>query len=146
MPDAVLCLNSGSSSLKFAVYQVGRGELRIANGAVERIGLPGSRLWLRGPTGDRFEEAPAIDDHTSAAREVFAALKRQGLDAAAAVGHRVVHGGPHLSAPQRVDDKLLTTLRELVPLAPLHLPSEIAIIEAVARERPGVTQVSCFDT
>jgi acetate kinase len=146
MPDAVLCLNSGSSSLKFAVYQVGRGELRIANGAVERIGLPGSRLWLRGPAGDRVEEAPAIDDHTSAAREVFEALKRQGLDAAAAVGHRVVHGGPHLSAPQRVDDKLLTTLRELVPLAPLHLPSEIAIIEAVARERPGVTQVACFDT
>jgi acetate kinase len=125
MPDAVLCLNSGSSSLKFAVYQVGRDERRVAGGAVERIGS---------------------NDHTSAARQVFAALDAQGLEATAAVGHRVVHGGPDLSSPRRVDDKLLATLRQLAPLAPLHLPSEIAIIEAVARERPAVPQVVCFDT
>jgi acetate kinase len=125
MPDVVLCLNSGSSSLKFAVYQVGREERRVAGGAVERIGANG---------------------HASAVREVFAALDAQGLAATAAVGHRVVHGGSELSSPQRVDDKLLTTLRRLVPLAPLHLPSEIAIIEAVTRERPSVPQVACFDT
>ena len=146
MPDAVLCLNSGSSSLKFAVYQAGRDEVRIANGAVERIGLPNGRLWLRRSAGEGVDEPRAIGDHATAAREVFTILKRQGLDAAAAVGHRVVHGGPELSAPQRVDDKLLTTLRQLLPLAPLHLPSEIAIIEVVGRERPGVAQVACFDT
>jgi acetate kinase len=146
MPDTVLCLNSGSSSLKFAVYQVGSDETRIANGAVEAIGLPSSRLWLRGRAGDRIEETGAIENHASAARHVFSALKRQGVDGTAAVGHRVVHGGPDVSAPQRVDDKLLTVLRQLVPLAPLHLPSEIAIIEAVAGEHPSVTQVACFDT
>lgn len=147
MPDTVLCLNSGSSSLKFAVYRVGRDEVRLVNGAIERIGLPNGRFWLRTPAGDLVEDtAQQIDGHASAARHVFAALERQGLGAAAAVGHRVVHGGPDYASAQRIDDKLLTALRQLVPLAPLHLPSEIAIIEAVAHERPGVPQVACFDT
>jgi acetate kinase len=147
MPDVVLCLNSGSSSLKFAVYQVGREELRLASGAVERIGAPDGRVWLRTRAGEPVHEATQpVHDHASAARDVFAALKAQRLDRAAAVGHRVVHGGPELTSAQRVDDKLLTTLRQLVPLAPLHLPSEIAIIEAVAREHPAVPQVACFDT
>ena len=147
MPDVVLCLNSGSSSLKFALYQGGRDEARLANGAVERIGLPSSRVWLRTGADDLVEDGPQhVDGHASAARQVFSALKRQGLDASAAVGHRVVHGGPDFASPQRVDDKLLARLRELVPLAPLHLPSEIAIIEAAAQERPDVPQVACFDT
>jgi acetate kinase len=147
MPDTVLCLNSGSSSLKFAVYQVGREELRLASGAVERIGGSDGRLWLRTVAAEPVHEATQpVRDHASAARHVFAALKAQRLDGAAAVGHRVVHGGPELSSPQRVDAKLLTTLRQLVPLAPLHLPSEIAIIEAVGRARPAVAQVACFDT
>jgi acetate kinase len=147
MPDAVLCLNSGSSSLKFALYQVGSEETRVANGAVEQIGLASSRVWLRTGAGDLVDDAPrSVDGHASAARHVFSALKRQGLDASAAVGHRVVHGGPDFSSPQRVDDTLLARLRQLVPLAPLHLPSEIAIIEAVAQERPDVPQVACFDT
>jgi len=147
MPDAILCLNSGSSSLKFAVYQLGHSEHRVASGAVEGIGAPTSRMWLRRGSADAIHETTTpMHDHASAARRVFAALEAHGLDRAAAVGHRVVHGGPHLSSPQRVDDKLLTTLRQLVPLAPLHLPSELAIIEAVARQRPGLPQVACFDT
>lgn len=147
MPDAVLCLNSGSSSLKFAVYRVGREETRIARGAVERIGEPDSRVWLRrGARDTPVDHTRPIDDHATATREVFAALKREALDTAAAVGHRIVHGGPTVSAPQRVDGALLTALRQLVPLAPLHLPSELAIIEAVAQERPAMPQVACFDT
>jgi acetate kinase len=147
MADAVLCLNSGSSSLKFALYQVGRDEARLANGAVEQIGLPNSHVWLRTRDGERVEQPAAhVDGHAAAARHVFSALKRHGLHASAAVGHRVVHGGLEFSSPQRVDEKLLARLRQLVPLAPLHLPSEIAIIEAVTGERPDVPQVACFDT
>src|ERR671923_2900696 len=102
MPDAVLCLNAGSSSLKFAVYQLRPAETRLANGAVERIGLPESRVWVRTRAGEVVEEsAHDIADHASAARAVFAVLKRQGLDAAAAVGHRIVHGGPDPAAPPR---------------------------------------------
>jgi acetate kinase len=146
VPDAVLCLNSGSSSLKFAVYQIGP-EHRIASGAVEGIGTPSSRMWLRLGSAEAIHETTKpMHDHASAARQVFAALAAHALDRTAAVGHRVVHGGPGLSSPQRVDAKLLATLRQLVPLAPLHLPSEIAIIEAVARHRPSLPQVACFDT
>src|SRR2546423_1141690 len=107
MPEAVLCLNSGSSSLKFALYQVGREETRVAHGAVEQIGRPSSRVWLRTGAGPVVEDEPRpVDGHASAARHVFSALKRQGLHASAAVGHRVVHGGPELSSPQRVDATL----------------------------------------
>jgi len=147
MPDAVLCLNGGSSSLKFAVYRLGREEIRLANGAVGAIGSGTSRLWLRTPDDDVLEDTSLrLDGHAGAATHVFAALKRHGFDVAAAVGHRIVHGGPDLSSPRRIDDDVLRTLRQLIPLAPLHLPSEIALIEAVARERPGVPQVACFDT
>ena len=147
MPDAVLCLNSGSSSLKFAVYRVASDETRLAHGAVERIGLAPSRVWLRTGADEPAEDTQRqIDDHASAAREVVAALGRHGLEDAAAVGHRVVHGGPELSAPRRVDAALLAALHRLLPLAPLHLPSEIAIIEAIARERPDLPQIACFDT
>jgi acetate kinase len=143
----VLCLNSGSSSLKFAVYRVGSDETRIAHGAVERIGLAPSRVWLQMGGDEPVEDTHRqIDDHASAAREVFATLARHGLEGAAAVGHRVVHGGPELSTPRRVDGALLAVLHRLVALAPLHLPSEIAIIEAIARERPELPQIVCFDT
>ena len=147
MPDTILCLNSGSSSLKFAVYEVGRREVRLAHGAAERIGLPNGRFSLENGAGDPAEDmAQDFNGHAAAARQVFAALEGKGLGAPTAVGHRVVHGGPKYASAQRIDEKLLPALRELVPLAPLHLPSEIAIIEAVAHERPSVPQVACFDT
>src|SRR6185312_5352500 len=63
-----------------------------------------------------------------------------------AVGHRVVHGGPDFAAPVRIDAKVLGALRGLVPFAPLHLPAEIKVIEAVAERWKDVPQVACFDT
>src|SRR5688500_11306467 len=105
MSDVVLCLNSGSSSLKWAVYRVGAEELRLAHGAVEA----------------------AAGEQAAALRQVFADLERQGIDRPRAVGHRIVHGGADYAAPEIVDDKLLDGLRRLIPLAPLHLPGEIAM-------------------
>lgn len=124
MPETVLCLNSGSSSLKWAVYRVDGAEERLAHGAAETGGA----------------------GHVGALREVFGALARQGIAEPAAVGHRLVHGGADHAAAAIVDDKVLGALRRLIPLAPLHLPSEIEMIETVARERPETTQVACFDT
>lgn len=124
MPDSVLCLNSGSSSLKWAVYRVGAEEVRLAHGAVER----------------------EAEGHASALREVFGALEEQGIKRPAVVGHRVVHGGADYSSAQIVDDRLLIALRRVIPLAPRHLPSEIEMIEAVAKEFRDVVQVACFDT
>ena len=143
----VLCLNGGSSSIKFSLYDLGAAEKRLANGAVERIGLDGGRAWVEvaGESVER-ETTASFPDHLTAVRAAFEALAKRDLPAPAAVGHRLVHGGPDHWLPERVDDRLLETLRKLVPFAPLHLPAEIAQIEAVAQRFPGLPQVVCFDT
>ncbi|MEV6815420.1 acetate kinase [Micromonospora sp. NPDC051296] len=120
----VLVLNCGSSSVKYRLYD---GERVTAKGTVERIGEPGG-----GPA-----------DHAGAVRQILAGLDLSGL---AAVGHRVVHGGRRFTSPTLVDDAVLAAITDLVPLAPLHNPANLAGI-AVARDAlPGVPQVAVFDT
>jgi acetate kinase len=144
----ILCMNSGSSSLKFALYQLGHEEeVLLAKGAVERIALQGGHLWIR----DEGKKALAdvrenFPDHRAAVRATFAALEGLNLPQPAAIGHRLVHGGPDHVKPVKVDIRLLDTLRVLAAFAPLHLPSEIQGIEAVAAHFPGLPQVACFDT
>ena len=144
----ILCLNSGSSSLKFAVYALGGGEeRRRLEGAVERIGLDGARLWLRDERGAPLEDGPAdLGDHRAALAALPAALERGRSPALDAVGHRVVHGGPDHTAPARVDAALIAELRTLSRFAPLHVPSAIEAIEAVSQRYPALPQVACFDT
>jgi acetate kinase len=144
----ILCLNSGSSSLKFALYHLGEEEEeRLAHGAVERIGLAGGHLWLWGMDNDTLVDIHRdFSEHTAAAEGIAAAAKDLGFPPPVAVGHRVVHGGLDHTAPERVDAQLLAELRRLVPFAPLHLPSAIQGIEAVAARLPGLPQVACFDT
>ena len=144
----ILCLNGGSSSLKFALYRMSdEAQARLASGAVERLGLPDGRFRFRGPEGDVSADVRAeFRDHRDAVRHVFDVLDKRGFATPAAVGHRLVHGGPDHAAPQRIDSALLTALRQLIPLAPLHLPSELAVIDAVADRFPDLPQVACFDT
>src|SRR5215510_13689343 len=144
----ILCLNSGSSSLKFALYHLGEvEEVRLAHGAVERIGLAGGHLWIQGMDNDALVDVQRdFPGHTAAAEGISAAAKDLGFPPSVAVGHRVVHGGPDHTAPERVDAQLLAELRRLVAFAPLHLPSAIQGIEAVAARLPGLPQVACFDT
>lgn len=144
----VLCLNSGSSSVKFALYRMGEGdETLLARGAVERVGLRGGSLWLRDIAKDRLSEIPSsAKGHADAVRSALEALEELGLPSPDAVGHRIVHGGAEHTAPAVVDAALLEKLRGLVPFAPLHLPGEIQGIEAVAERYPRLRQVACFDT
>jgi acetate kinase len=144
----ILCLNSGSSSLKFALYRLGEvEEVRLANGAVERIGLTGGHLWIRGMDNEALADVRRdFPGHTAAAEGIAAAAKDLGFPPPVAAGHRVVHGGPDHTAPERVEAPLLAELRRLVPFAPLHLPSAIQGIEAVAARFPGLPQVVCFET
>jgi acetate kinase len=118
----ILCFNSGSSSVKFALYRLGEvEEVQLAHGAVERIGLAGGHLWIRG-----MDNAALVDvhrdfpEHAAAAEGIFVAAKDLGLPPPVAVGHRVVHGGPDHTAPERVDAPLLAALRRLVALAPTN--------------------------
>jgi len=144
----ILCINSGSSSLKFALYSLGElGETKIAQGAVESIGLPAGHLWIRDKNNNVLADVRrAFPDHVAGAEAVSEAAKNSGFPRPAAAGHRVVHGGPHHSAAERVNASLLRELRELIPFAPLHLPSAIQGIDAVAARFPGLPQVACFDT
>ena len=143
----ILCLNSGSSSLKFALYQPGEAETLLAAGAVERLGLSGGYLWIRDADKKVLTETHSdVPDHQAAVHATFAVLDQLHFPQPAAVGHRLVHGGPDHAAPERVTPQLMASLRRLIAFAPLHLPSEIQGIEAVAARFPGLPQVACFDT
>jgi acetate kinase len=144
----ILCLNSGSSSLKFALFRIGeKEEALLARGEAERIGISQGRFWLSlGKDAPLKEEKKDFSDHERAVEETFANLHTSGLPVPDAIGHRVVHGGPHYNKPAKVDEKLLSLLRQLIPFAPLHLPSEILCIESVAKRFPDLSQVACFDT
>jgi acetate kinase len=146
-PPRVLCLNRGSSSLKLALFELGARERRLATGAVERIGVARGKLRLRDEASGQVTELPGdINDAHAAVALVFRALEGMGFGAPAAVGHRLVHGGIEHSAPRLIDPSLLAELRRLVPFAPLHLPPEIEVIEAVSTGAPRMPQVACFDT
>jgi len=142
----ILCLNAGSSSLKFALYQIADGsETPLAQGAVEHDGQT-CRVWAH--SAQQRIEKPGQDAFSLSAALYLAATELEGLKLPHpdAVGHRLVHGGPDHAAPARITDALCEELRALIPFAPLHLPAEIAGIESVSLRFPDVPQVACFDT
>lgn len=145
----LLSVNSGSSSVKFAVFQAASDSLTLAcAGALDRIGQSGGRLVVRDGGGRALhDESAASPDHAAALKHILAWLDEQPggrrLDAA---GHRIVHGGALYARPQLVTPDVLAGLNGLIPLAPEHLPNEIAAIEALAKEYPHLSQVACFDT
>lgn len=142
----VLCVNAGSSSLKVAVYDVVRGrEACRIEGDIEGVGLPSGRLHL-GRDGQPLVQQRSFASAAIAVEAMLEALGPQALAQVHAVGHRIVHGGPHRDAPARVDGGLLTELRTLVPWAPLHQPGALDAIEIVERRLPGIPHVACFDT
>ncbi|CAB1129973.1 Acetate kinase [Candidatus Hydrogenisulfobacillus filiaventi] len=146
-PVPVLAVNSGSSSLKFTLYQMGPGvEQPLAVGAVERIGLPAGRLWLDRDGARVLDEGESFPRHRDAVAAMFRALEGQGLPAPAAVGHRFVSGGPRYRRHCRITPAFRADIRNYLAFAPLHLPPAIAAVEAVAAEWGAVPQVACFDT
>lgn len=144
----ILTLNSGSSSLKFALYRMDAGEALLVTGSLERIGLSEGTFQARDGQRQRLiDECIPLADHVAALQRLFDWLRGHlQNEPLAAAGHRIVHGGATFTRPQGITPELLQTLRTLVPLAPNHLPSEIACIEAVARALPSLPQVACFDT
>ena len=142
----MLALNTGSSSLKFAVYELGpRSERRVAHGAVENIGGGDGSTWVE-QEGQRTEQKSGCSEQAAALDSAFILLAQQRLAGVDMVGHRVVHGGPHHVRPERVDAALMESLHRLIPLAPLHLPACLAAMQAVSARFPSLPQVACFDT
>ena len=143
----ILCLNGGSSSIRFAVYAVGTALERQLAGKIERIGLPGTQLVVTGPAPPGAPPQPiGAADAAQATAFLLDWLKSQPACAAlSAISHRLVHGMSH-SLPERVTPALLGELRAIIPYDPDHLPGEIALLEACGRAHPGIPQVACFDT
>ena len=145
--SSLLAINVGSSSLKFAVFAADEPTERIATGRVEKIGRPDAS-WSATEVGGSAESRE-IDaaDLGGAVSALFDWLGRTGhLGSLRGVGHRVVHGGPGYSEPERVTPELIAELHRLVPLDPDHLAGEIAAIEAFRGHDPALPQVACFDT
>jgi acetate kinase len=119
----ILALNSGSSTLKFGLYRV------------DALGIERLRC-----------ETIATPDHAQAIIRLGNLLTEPGMPAPAAIGHRVVHGGPALRRHCRIDDTVLRQLQATAAFAPLHTPAALAVIHFARTHFPGVHQVACFDT
>lgn len=148
MTDALLVLNAGSSSLKFAVYGCQAELPLLFKGSISRLAHePRLKIRAGGKTVCDRITGPAPMPLHAAAREVFAALDEYGLtDNIVAVGHRIVHGGQAFTEPALLDSAAIDRLRRLVPLAPLHQPYNLDIVDLATSLLPAALQVGCFDT
>jgi acetate kinase len=144
----ILTINGGSSSIKFALFEAGDSLRRILAGSIEQIGLPGATFVVKGlDKADNFIRSVTAANHTSAVGVLMDWIEeRIGSGKLTAVGHRVVHGGPKYSEPQRITTKMIEELHQLKPLDPEHLPEEIMLTEVFNHRFPNLPQVACFDT
>jgi acetate kinase len=144
---AILALNAGSSSLKFALFKIGSSLALIAKGEIENLDTT-PHFVASDATGAKLAETrSAISDFASTLEGLLKFVDQHlGEARLYAVGHRVVHGGVAHVASERVTPALLEALDALVQLDPLHLPHNIAPMRALGSARPGLPQVACFDT
>ena len=150
MDPALLILNAGSSSLKFAVYRADAASAlqAVYRGVIEAIGKNGRFQVFHAPDASGLiDQAASAANHEQALKQILDWLETRhpGLVLRAA-GHRVVHGGADYIHPVRIDATVMADLEKLVPLSPLHQPHSLAGIRALARLRPDLPQVACFDT
>lgn len=148
IPDCVMALNGGSSSLKFALYPAGEPGQPVLSGKIERIGLSETRLTAH-HHGRSQRDSFRVEalDHRAAGDVLLEWLATPLQESTLkAIGHRVVHGGPHYHQPQRITEAVLAELQRLSPYDPEHLPAEIALIELCRERFPDLPQIACFDT
>ena len=153
MNKYLLVINAGSSSIKFAIYQIDTSLTELtanATGQIEGIGNQ-PNLTINSFEGlllvNRKLSVNEVHDHTSAITLMLDWLRNYLADGTLlAVGHRVVHGGQLYSTPILINATVLTELETLVPLAPLHQPNNLAIIDSILKSMPYLPQVACFDT
>ena len=146
---SILTVNGGSSSIKFAMFEAGIAPRLILRGEFAGIGSVDAVFSTRNDAGENKREQVVVADHAAAVALLVEWLQlRQagGKASLLAIAHRVVHGGPKYHQPQRLTPALLESLRQLIPLDPMHMPGEILLMEAFASHYPQVPQIACFDT
>jgi acetate kinase len=143
----LLTINGGSSSIRFALFDVGEPPRRLLEGKVDRIGLSGTNLTFKNATKEpqNTHTLEASNCHSAVGFLLDWLETQEAFGSVKAVGHRVVHGMTH-SEPERVTPELLVELHRITPYDPDHLPLEIELIEAFRQRQPTLPQVVCFDT
>jgi acetate kinase len=147
-PLNVLALNSGSSSLKFGLYSVGSSWIeRLLSGEAEAIGDQSGKCHAEDARGKvLFSETGSIPSQREAIVRIGRLLIDAKMPMPAAIGHRIVHGGPKLRQHCLIDDTVLTQLEAASAFAPLHIPSALSVIRFAQEHFPGLPQAACFDT
>ena len=144
----ILALNSGSSSLKFGVFTRGdNDEEPMLTGSAEGIGRADGTLHIHAADGTVLVSRESFSESQADALRTLADTLQHHLQGeVVAVGHRMVHGGPHLTEHQRITPDVMETLRASVHFAPLHIPSALQLVTQATMAFPAAIQFACFDT
>jgi acetate kinase len=144
----VLVLNSGSSSIKFSVYEAGDGEpQKLHEGSVDGIGTDQGKFWIKDAEGKKVvDETPALPTRAVAFKLVADALHSKDFPSPSAIGHRMVSGGPTVQTNQRITPALIEEMERYKAFAPLHTPIAIYIMREAIRQFPGIPNFVCLDT
>jgi acetate kinase len=146
----ILVLNCGSSSIKYALYNMDNQSV-ITSGGIEKIGLPDSFITVK-LNGEKYKMERPIAEHTAGVQFIFEVLTSgeyavlQNLNELDAVGHRMVHGGEKFNKSVRLTPEVMEAFAACNDLAPLHNPANIKGVNAVSALLPNITQVGVFDT
>jgi acetate kinase len=144
----ILTLNSGSSSLKFGLYRVGSSRTEmLLSGEAESIGDKKAKFYAQDSRENALlSETVSIPGQQEAIIRIGGFLADSKMPAPAAIGHRIVHGGPKLRQHCLIDDSVLRQVEAVAAFAPLHIPSALSVIRFAQEHFPGLPQVACFDT
>jgi len=144
----VLVLNSGSSSIKFSIYEAADGQRRkLHEGAVDGIGTDQGKFWIKDAAGNKLvDQTPALPDLAAAFKLVADALHSSDFSTPAAIGHRMVSGGPTVQENQLITPALIDEMERYTAFAPLHTPIAIYIMREALRLFPGVPNFVVLDT
>ena len=144
----LLCVNAGSSSLKFQLFEMPEEKV-IISGYIEKIGLEDS-FWTTKINGEKIKGAKYLKNHTEAVQvlidELLTHKAVESLDEIKAVGHRVVHGGEKYSDAVMITEEVIQDIKDMTKFATLHHPGNLAGIEAMQEALPGVPMVAVYDT
>jgi acetate kinase len=144
----ILVLNSGSSSIKFAIYEAGDGQrTKILEGAVDGIGTDNGKFWIKDAADKKVvDQTPALPNRSVAFSLVAGALNSDQFPAPKAIGHRTVCGGPKIRDNQRITPELIDEIESYAALAPLHTPIAVYIMREALKLFPGVPNFAVLDT
>lgn len=142
----ILTINGGSSSIKFALFEVSELLTQVFKGSIDWIGSATATFQVKGLEDEFSQKISASDPKEAATFLIDWIEKQKSCSRLSAIGYRIVHGGPKYSVPQKITEEVICDLQSFIPFAPDHLPEEILLVEAFFRKFSHLPQFACFDT